>query len=31
MLDGRPQWVPPVWIDNTQTPRTNNSHHPTLD
>jgi hypothetical protein len=31
MADGRPQWIPPVWIDDTQTTRTNNTHNPTLD
>jgi hypothetical protein len=31
MLDGVPLWIPPVWIDDTQTPRTNNTHNPTLD
>jgi hypothetical protein len=30
MPDGIPLWIPPVWIDDTQTPRTNNTHNPTL-
>jgi hypothetical protein len=30
MLNGVPQWIPPVWIDDQQRPRTNNTHKPTL-
>ena len=28
MIDGQPMWIPPAWIDPTQTPRTNTRHHP---
>ncbi len=27
MLDGRPEWIPPRWIDPQQTPRRNTAHH----
>jgi Domain of unknown function (DUF222) len=30
MTNGVPQWIPPIWIDPTQTPRTNTTHRPTL-
>ena len=26
MIDGRPHWIPPLWIDKTQTPRRNHAH-----
>jgi hypothetical protein len=31
MADGVPLWIPPVWIDDQQRPRTNHTHQPTLD
>jgi Domain of unknown function (DUF222)/HNH endonuclease len=27
MRDGLPEWIPPRWIDQTQTPRRNTTHH----
>ena len=30
MIDGRPHWTPPLWIDKTQTPRRNHAHDPAL-
>ena len=28
MLNGTPHWIPPTWIDATQTPRRNHAHDP---
>jgi hypothetical protein len=28
MLNGTPHWIPPTWIDPTQTPRRNHAHDP---
>ena len=30
MVDGRPEWVPPAWIDPDQHPRHNTTHHHVL-
>jgi len=31
MRDGLPVWIPPRWIDRTQTPRRNTTHHVAID
>jgi hypothetical protein len=28
MIDGRPHWIPPAWIDPHQKPRLNTIHYP---
>ena len=28
MINGRPHWTPPLWMDKTQTPRLNHAHDP---
>jgi hypothetical protein len=27
MINGHPHWIPPTWLDPTQTPRRNTAHH----
>ena len=28
MVGGRPEWLPPAWLDPQRTPRRNTTHHP---
>jgi hypothetical protein len=27
MINGRPHWTPPAWLDYDQVPRVNTAHH----